>query len=96
MRPATNGRISIGMTDDVPRPDRPFSPATRLVIYGACFVLCGLTYLHVLPAPVGILAAAAVPLVWAVEAYRRQSRAAFLFAALVLFVALVPLLKYLR
>ena len=49
-----------------------------------------------LPPPVGILAAAAVPLVWTIEAYRRQSRAAFLFAALVLFIALVPLLRHLR
>ncbi len=84
------------MEGDAPQPNGRFSPGTRLGIYGVCFVLCALTYGRVLPPPVGILAAAAVPLVWAVEAYRRQSRAAFLFAALVLFIALVPLLKHLR
>lgn len=84
------------MTDDAPQPDRRFAPTTRLTIYGICFVVCGLTYLRVLPPPVGIVAAAGVPLVWAIEAYRRQSRAAFLFAALVVFVALVPLLKHIR
>jgi hypothetical protein len=84
------------MADDAPPPDGRFAPSTRLTVYGICFVLCALTYLRVLPPPVGILAAAAVPLVWAVEAYRRQSRAAFLFAALVVFIALVPILKHLR
>ncbi|MDX7952836.1 hypothetical protein P7D22_16835 [Lichenihabitans sp. Uapishka_5] len=83
------------MSVDAPRDSR-FSPKTRLTVYAACFVMCGLTYLGVLPAPVGILAAAVVPLVWAIEAYRQQSRASFLFAALVVFVALVPLLKHLR
>ena len=59
-------------------------------------MVCGLSYLRVLPAPVGIVAAATVPLVWAIEAYRRQSRAAFVVAALVLFVVLLPLLGHLR
>jgi hypothetical protein len=84
------------MAVEGPPPDGRFSPRTRLAVYGVCFVLCWLTYARVLPPPVGILAAAAVPLVWAIEAYRRQSRAAFLFAALVLFIALVPILKHLR
>ena len=84
------------MADEPPEAAGRFSPRTRLTAYGICFVLCGLSYLRMLPAPVGIVAAAAVPLVWAIEAYRRQSRAAFLFAALVLFIALVPLLKHVR
>ena len=76
------------MTDDTDRGRLP--SRVRLTVYGICFVVCALSYLRVLPAPLGIVFAAGVPLVWAVEAYRRQSRLAFLFAAL------VPLLRFLR
>ena len=82
------------MTDEAQRGRLP--PRVRLTIYGLCLVVCALSYLRLIPGPVGITSAAVVPLVWAVQAWRRQSRPAFLFAALVLFVALVPLLAYLR
>lgn len=68
----------------------------RWAVLGASFAVCVLAYLRAIPIVFGMAAACAIPLVWAIDAYRRENRLMFALSAALLLMTALPLLRLAR
>ena len=68
----------------------------RWTALGASLAICMLAYLHAIPLVFGMLASCAIPLIWAIDAYRAERRLMFVAAATLLLVTALPLLHLAR
>lgn len=68
----------------------------RWGVLGASVAVCLLSYGHAIPLPFGMAAACAIPLMWAVDAYRAENRLMFVLSAALLLITALPLLHLAR
>ena len=68
----------------------------RWSVLGISLAVCLLAYAHLIPIVFGMAASCAIPLVWAVDAYRAERRLMFALAAILLLVTALPLLHLAR
>lgn len=68
----------------------------RLAVLGVSLVVCLLAYTHRIPLVCGELASCAIPLLWAIDAYRAEKRLMFAVAATLLLITALPLLQLLQ
>lgn len=63
---------------------------------GLSLAVCTLAYLHAIPLVCGMVASCAIPLIWAVDAYRAERRLMFVAAAALVLITALPLLHLAR
>ena len=78
------------------RVERETYRKVRWSVLGISLAVCLLAYAHLIPIVFGMAASCAIPLVWAVDAYRAERRLMFALAATLLLVTALPLLHLAR